>query len=179
MTTKTTFIMTTLHVIAWILFVGLCIETGILLFSFVVNIVVNNKEAENLYKGLNLATLYQYSIWQYVAVSSLLIFLSGLKAFIFYLVIQIFTKINLINPFSLEVSTLISKISYVALQIGILSIIVSGYIKWLAKRGIELSNVSDYLGGASEYLLLGGVIFMIAQIFKRGIEIQTENELTI
>jgi len=35
------------------------------------------------------------------------------------------------------------------------------------------------LGGADVWLFMGGILFFIAQIFKRGIEIQTENELTV
>jgi hypothetical protein len=35
------------------------------------------------------------------------------------------------------------------------------------------------LGGADVWLFMAVVLFIIAQIFKRGIEIQSENELTI
>jgi len=35
------------------------------------------------------------------------------------------------------------------------------------------------LGGADVWLFMGVTLFVIAQIFKRGIEIQTENELTV
>jgi hypothetical protein len=35
------------------------------------------------------------------------------------------------------------------------------------------------LGGADVWLFMGVTLFVIAQIFKRGIEIQTENDLTI
>ncbi len=33
--------------------------------------------------------------------------------------------------------------------------------------------------GSSEFLFMAGIIFIIALIFKRGVEIQSENELTI
>lgn len=35
------------------------------------------------------------------------------------------------------------------------------------------------LGGADVWLFMGVSLFVIAQIFKRGIEIQSENELTV
>jgi len=35
------------------------------------------------------------------------------------------------------------------------------------------------LGGADVWLFMGVILFVLAQIFKRGIEIQTENELTV
>ena len=36
-----------------------------------------------------------------------------------------------------------------------------------------------HLGGADVWLFMAVILFIIAQIFKRGIEIQTENELTV
>lgn len=174
---KTNIILTTLHVLAWILFVGICIKTGVLIFSLFITLLISG--AENLHKGINLSSLYDYSIWHYVALSSLLIFISGLKAYLFYLAILIFRKLNLVNPFSTEVSEYISKISYTAIKIGLFLILVGAYCKWLVKKGINFEQLNDLLGGASEYLVLGGIIFMIAQVFKRGLEIQTENELTI
>jgi hypothetical protein len=44
---------------------------------------------------------------------------------------------------------------------------------------VSFPDLQAYVGGAAEFLLLGGIIFMIAEVFKRGIEIQTENELTV
>lgn len=35
------------------------------------------------------------------------------------------------------------------------------------------------IGGADVWLFMGITLFIIAQIFKRGIEIQSENELTV
>lgn len=37
----------------------------------------------------------------------------------------------------------------------------------------------DNLRGGPEFIYFGGIIFIMAQVFKRGLEIQTENELTI
>jgi len=108
-----------------------------------------------------------------------MIILSFLKAFLFYLVVKIFLKINLVNPFSEDVSLLISRIGYIALTIGILTIIANKYCDWLTKKGVTFRDLQSVLGGAGEFLLLGAIIFIIAQVFKRGIEIQTENALTV
>jgi hypothetical protein len=93
--------------------------------------------------------------------------------------VKIFLKINLVKPFSEDVSRLISGIGYVALGIGILEQIVNKNCDWLAKQGVALPDLQSVLGRGGEFLLLGGIIFIIAQVFKRGIEIQTENELTV
>jgi hypothetical protein len=49
----------------------------------------------------------------------------------------------------------------------------------LIKRSFELEGLQSYLSGAFEYFLLSALIFAIAQVFKRGVEIQAENELTV
>jgi hypothetical protein len=175
----TKLILTILHVIAWIIFLGLCVKTGAILYSFFVSLAINPMGAKNLYLGLNLSRLYNFDIGHYITVVSLIIILSGLKAFLFYLVIKMFLKINLVAPFSTDVSLLISRISYVALGIGILTVIANKYCDWLTKRGVAFPDLQAVLGGAGEFLLLGAIIFIIAQVFKRGIEIQTENELTV
>ena len=74
---------------------------------------------------------------------------------------------------------MISKISHIAIEIGVTIIFASAYFKWLAKRGYEIPPLGEYLGGAFEYLLMGALIYAIAQVFKRGVEIQSENELTV
>lgn len=168
-----------LHVIAWITFIGFCIKTGALIFSTIVSLFINPAGASDLYLGLDLSNLSDYDKWHYGSLVSLVIFISGLQAYIFYLLIKIFMKLNLVQPFSKEIAKLITNISFTAIQIAILHIFTNGYIKWLSKREVIIPSLQDYLGGASEFLLLGGIIFVIAQIFNRGLEIQAENELTI
>jgi hypothetical protein len=176
---KTRRILTTLHIISWIIFIGLCIRTGAMLYSFFVSLFMNPAAAKNLYAGLNLSSLHAFNIGYYVTVVLAIIFVSGLKAYIFFLVIKIFLKINFVHPFSEDVSLLISKISYVALGTGIITLAANSYCDWIAKKGVSLPDLQHYLGAGVEHLLLGGAIFMIAQVFKRGIEIQSENELTV
>ena len=48
------------------------------------------------------------------------------------------------------------------------------------RQGVEMPDVQHLrIGGSDVWLFMGVILFVIAQIFKRGIEIQTENELTI
>ncbi|HYK46430.1 MAG TPA: DUF2975 domain-containing protein [Parafilimonas sp.] len=179
MKTKTKRILTILNVTSWIIFLGLCVKTGAILYSFFVSLVLNPPAAENLHLGLDLSNLYQHDTGHYTVVVSLIIFLSGLKAYLFYLVVRIFMKINFVHPFSTEVSVLISRISYVAIGIGLLTFCANGYCAWLTKQGVVFPDLQNYLGGAGEFLLLGAIIFMISQVFRKGIEIQSENDLTV
>ena len=172
-------ILLAMHIIIWVVFFGVCIKTGAILYSFIVSLFFNPEGAKNLHMGLNLSALYHYSREHYISVVMYLIVISALKAYICYLVIKIFLKINLIKPFSKYISSLISRISHVAIWIGALALIAGGYSQWLENKGAMMPDLKDYAGSAAEFLFFGGIIFIISLVFKRGIEIQTENELTV
>jgi len=168
-----------MHVLVWIAFLGTCVKTGAILYSFFVSLFINSEGAKNLYMGLDLSALYNYNLRHYITIVLYIICLSALKAFITYLVIKIFLKINFTHPFSTNVSKLIAKISYVTLGVGALALIGIIYSDWLIKKGNTLPDLHEYFGGAADYLFFGGIIFIISQVFNRGIEIQSENELTV
>ena len=165
-------------VVIWSIFIGLCIQAGALVFTFVYSFF-RPVVAENLYEGLNLSSLLQANPWYYGGVISLLLYIMGQKAYLFYLMIRIFLKINLVHPFSGEVSRLITKISYVAFQIGVAIIIASGVFKGMEKRGYDLDSVPQLVGNGFEFLLMAALLIAIGIVFKRGVEIQAENDLTI
>ena len=54
-----------------------------------------------------------------------------------------------------------------------------GQCEWLSTKGVSFPDMDPYLGAGTEFLLFAGVIVFIAQVFKRGIEIQSEHELTV
>jgi hypothetical protein len=165
-------------VVIWSVFIGLCIETGAILFNFIYSLA-KPIAAQNLYKGLDLSTLLEKDRWHYIGLLSIIVYTNALKAYLFFLMIRIFLKINLTHPFSEQVSELISQISQIAIQIALVIIFNNAYIKWLTKRGFELPELGNFTGGAFEYILMGIIIFAISKVFKRGLEIQSENELTI
>lgn len=165
-------------VVIWSIFIGLCIKAGALLFTSIYSLL-KPTVAQDLFEGLNLYGLMNQEIWYYIGVISLLIGIACLKAYMFYLMIRIFLTININHPFSKKVSGLISEIASVAIQTGILIIITAGTLQWLIKRGFEIPSMGGYTGGAFEYLFMGALIYAIAQVFKRGVEIQAENELTV
>jgi Protein of unknown function (DUF2975) len=179
MKTQTKNILKIMQVLTWVVFIGACIKAGALLFSFIFTLFINPEGAKNLYAGLNLSDLYHYNLWYYASLILLTIGLACLRAYILYLVIKIFLKLNFVHPFSQDVASLISKISQVALCIGILNILANAYCNWLVKRNIGLDSIHDHLEGGTEFIFMAGIIFIIAQVFKKGMEIQSENELTV
>ena len=109
-----------LKIVAWIIFVGLCIEAGGLLVNFIFSIV-NPEMVDNLYQKLDLSEMYNRSKWAFFSMYSFILFIAFLKAYLFYIVVRLVSKINLSKPFNKFTSREISKISYFTFSIGLLS----------------------------------------------------------
>ena len=105
-------------------------------------------------------------------------FAAALKAYMFYLIIKALKALDLVQPFSSRVGGYILRIAYVALFIGILSMAGITFTEWLTDQHIKLPEMHNYIGGGV-FLLMGIILFVIAQIFKKGIELQSENALTV
>lgn len=163
-----------MNVIFWIIFIGLCIEAGAGLFALIVHLVKDVQEASQL-SGVDLNSSFTAERYGYLFIDSFQIIITSIKAYISYLVIEIFKQFNLEKPFSERLTKLITKISREALVAGILALIAASYSKYLLKLGVEAP--SNW--GAAEILFFAGVIYIIALVFKRGSELQAENDLTV
>lgn len=168
-------ILNLLNIASWIIFIGLCIKTGALLISFFVSLFVNPQASENLYLGLDLSHLYNFKLSHYIVIMTFVILISMLKAYLFYVVIEVFKVIDFYNPFDSSVARLVSRIGKYALLAGIVALIANGYSLWLINQSVFL----PLNWGTSELLFMAGVIFIISFFFKRATHIQTENKLTI
>lgn len=167
-----------LHIVAWIIFVGLSIEAGALLVNFVFSIF-KPEFVQNLYQKLDLSEMYQVNQGIFFGVYSFILFISILKAYLFYLVIMLLSKIDLSKPFSSYVSTKITNISYLTLSIGLISYIAQGVVRNLQHHGLEIENLKPFWADSQAFILMAAVIYVIATIFARGVEIQNENDLTV
>jgi hypothetical protein len=175
MRTHSSFILKTMNVIFWIIFIGLCIKAGTILFSYIISMVVNPVARHNLYMGLNLSDLYDYSIAQYSLIMMIMLVLAGMKAYIGYGVVQIFMEMKMEKPFSEGIHDILIKISRIALWAGLLAIVGQAWSKELMKKDLDIPiNWSS-----GELLFFAGVIYVIALVFQKGMELQSENELTI
>lgn len=167
-----------LNVLSWIIFIGLCVEAGSFLFNAVFTTLFNPKAAT--YFGLT--DLYAFDSG-YFAVELLLMGIPAImKAIMFYLIVKILhaKKLNLLQPFNKETGQFLFNIAYLAFGIGLFSYWGIRYTEWFVSQGIKMPDTHNLrLDGADVWIFMGVVLFVIAQIFKRGIEIQSENELTI
>lgn len=173
---NTKIVLKVMHILSWITFIGLCISTGTLLYAIIASAFIIPEGIIDPVNGLDLFALKKLGTTYFINVSSLVIVISILKAYMFFLVIKIFMKINLTHPFSSIMPKLLGKISYVAFSIGLLSYIATSYSPRLPGRINGLAELTD---GFHEFIFFAGIIFIISLIFQKGIEIQSENELTI
>jgi hypothetical protein len=167
-----------LHVIAWLIFVGLSIEAGGLIVNFVFS-VFKPEWVGNLYQKLDLSKLYQQSQWVFFSMYSFVLFIAVLKARLFYAVIQLQYKLDLTKPFSSFVAKKISQISYYTFSTGMLSYLARESARNLSHHGYEMDKLSQFWVDSQAFILMAAVIYIIAIIFKKGIEIQNENDLTV
>jgi hypothetical protein len=178
MSKKNDVILKALNVVSWIIFIGLCIEAGAIIFNFILTLF-NPIASNDIYKGLNLSEMYENSFPHFIAIMSFVAVLSILKAYLFFLVVKIFMKLNLVKPFDINIARLIEKISYEAFTIAIVSIVAHQYTKSLIQSGYEVNHVEQYWNDIAAFLMMGAIIFVISQIFNKGIELQNENDLTV
>ena len=111
-----------------------------------------------------------------------MIIVAIVKAVMFYLIVKIMhdKKLNMVQPFNIELARFVSITSYLALLIGLFSLWSGKYADWLTMQGVSMPDIQHLrAGGADVWLLMGVLLLVIAQIFKRGVEIQSENELTV
>ena len=174
MYTRTEHILKVMLVLTWLAYIGVIIKTGAILISYGVS-YFNPQASLNLYMGLNLNPLRELNFWYYTCTVSFIVATLAMKAFVLSLVIKVLSKVNLMNPFKIEVANTLEKISQVLLGIWVVAFLNNSYMGWLLKStGIEQEQLAT-----EEFIFVAGLVFIISQIFKRGVEIQSENELTV
>jgi hypothetical protein len=178
MSKRNNFVFTALHIVAWIIFVGLCIEAAALLVNFAFSIF-KPEVVHRLYQKLDLSNIYEYSQWAYFGVYSFILVISILKAYLFYIVITLLHKLDLLKPFNTYVAGQITKISYYTLSIGLFSYMAREVTRGLQHDGIDIDKLGEFWADSQAYILMAAVIYVIATIISRGVEIQNENDLTV
>ncbi len=178
MTKTNNFVFRGLHIVAWIIFIGLCIEAGGLIVNFFFSLF-KPEFIQNLYQKLDLSEMYEDSKMAFFGIYSFILSISILKAFLFYIVIRLMHKMDLTKPFNTFVSNQILQISYFTITIGLFSYIAKQMTKNLMHHGFVTDGLNQFWADSQAFILMGAVIYIIATIFKKGVDIQNENEFTI
>jgi hypothetical protein len=167
-----------LYILAWLIFIGLCIEAGGIIVNFFFTLF-KPEFIPNLYQKLDLTAMYKQSPFVFWGVYSFILSISILKAVLFYVVIRLMHKMDLSKPFTSFVARQISLISYYTLCIGFLSYIARQITRNLTHHGFVPDNLHLFWTDSQAFILMGAVIYIIATIFQKGVDIQNENDLTV
>ncbi len=182
MSKRTDYFLKALTVIAWIIFIGLCIEAGGYLTSTILTLFVNPEGAKRFWTQIDLSDLYQFNQSRYVTLTSIMIIIAVLKAMMFYFIVKIFydKKVEFSKPFNETLNRFVFKTAYLALGIGLFSFLGAKFSRQLSQQGVQLPDTQQLqMGGADVWLFMGVTLLVIAFIFKKGVEIQNENDLTV
>lgn len=173
--TRTGHMLRFMYLLSWVAFVGMAVKTGSLLVAWAISWEFP-ATAQKMYITLNMDALRETSFLHYSLAAALVTGFTALKAIVFLLLIKTLSKVNMVSPFTAKTASLIAQISYVLFAAWAVSELNKSYAKWLTARWAGV-NVSVW--PSDEILFMAGLVFIIAQIFKRGAELQSENELTV
>ncbi len=178
MSERNNFVFKGLHIVAWVIFVGLSIEAGALIVNFIFSLF-KPEIVHNLYQKLDLSQMYNLNKWVFYGVYGFILAIAILKAHLFYIVILLIRKLNLLKPFNNDVADRIKSISYYTLSIGLISYMAQEITKKLPHYGFEIDALNQFWADSQAWILMAAVIYVIATIFSRGVEIQNEIDLTV
>ena len=171
-----------LNVLSWILFVGLAIETGGYFTNAIVTLFIKSEWAGHFWGNIDLSELYAFDIGLFICLITLLTIISLCKTIMFYHIISIFhkKKFDIQNPFNETIKIYFLNFAYIVLEIGLFSYAGKVYTKWLIERGIELPPLENMnIGGSDVWIFMGITLLLFAKIFKKGVELQNENDFTV
>lgn len=173
MNSKTELLLKTMRFLAWLVFIGLLIKAGAIMMSFGVSIK-NPEAAKDLYRGMDLSRYETYSFINYTVIVFYYILLYLMQAYIALFAAKLLSSINMEKPFTKTVVDLLKRISVTILAVWILAILHNLHVSVLEKYA---AITPEFIAG--EFIFLAGMIYVLAQLFKRGAEMQTENDLTV
>lgn len=172
-----------LQVLAWIIFIGLCIEAGAIATNTIITLFFNPAAAGYFWEGKTyFSNIYQLDHGYFMVVTVIMIIVAVLKSIMFYIIIKLFVNkhLNLQEPFSGALRQFILNISYLSIGIGLFANAGMKYTNWLIQQGAPKADLQAlHFTGGDVWLFMAVILLVIAQIVKRGIEIQNENNLTI
>jgi hypothetical protein len=156
----------------------LCIEAGAMIVNFVFSLF-KPEFVQNLYQKLDLSQMYSNNKWAFFGMYGFILVISVLKAYLFYVVVMLLHKLDLLKPFDSYVAGKIKRLSYITLDIGILSLIARETSQSMEHYGFKTDTLNQFWEDGRAFILMAAVIYVIASIFSRGVEIQNENDLTV
>lgn len=171
-----------LRILCWIIFIGLGIEAGGILFNLFYTLLYNPIGAGFFWNQIDFSALYKFDKGQFIVVTGIMSLVAILKAIMFYLIIRIIEnkELSISSPFNNTIRQFILFQAFISFGIGFFSNYGLNYTNWLAQKNIQMPTIHLLkLAGGDVWFFMGIILFVIAYVFKRGIELQKENDLTV
>lgn len=175
------YLLITLQVISWIIFIGLLFDAGVILVGSILTYTVSPETVKHLWLEVDLSALYFHDRVYFIILVSLIVAVALLKAWLFYLIVRLLSgkKFDLDRPFSTEMTSFMQQLAYYSIGIGVICGLGAKQAKWIMKH-VSIPDIQHLrLDGGDVWIFMGVILLVIAQVFKKGNEIQTENELTV
>jgi hypothetical protein len=174
-------ILTLLNILSWIIFVGLCVEAGGIIFNSAY-VLYKPTVAKYFWNGADLSALLAHDKGHFFTQTFLMAIVAIMKALIFYLIVKLFydKKFSLAKPFTQDVTGVVFVIAWLCLGAGLFSNWGRNYATWIERKGIPMPDMHILsLDGGDVWLFMAVVLMVIGQVFKKGTELQTESDLTV
>lgn len=171
-----------LHVLAWIFYIALIVEAGAIIVNTFITLFINPEGARNFWEKVDFMALYTHDSGHFIILTLIMSIVAVLKILLFHQIIKLFSNKTLTfsQPFTPELKKFMLNLTYLAFAIGLFSNGGSNFYHWLTIQGIPAIDMEKiHLDGADVWLFMAVLFFIAVQLVKRGIEIQTENELTV
>jgi len=161
--------------LSWFVLISLIAQTAIVCIGyFTGDFLFRHDEAV-----INTASFANKSALLYLIVTAVVLSTLILKVILLFKVTQLFKKVRFDQPFTKTLVTLITVMTKIALAIGILTAVSKRFLLHYTEGLREFTIIDKIVEGPKVFIFFAGLLFIIAQFLKRGLEIQEENDLTI
>lgn len=159
----------------WLIAIGLCIKAGTIGLGSVYSVWVRPESAAHLFGGLDLLSLRTAQPMAFALLCAAWFTVTGLQAFVAFQVLRLLLRLDLDHPFEAGTIHRLLFIALATLATGMTAVVAEAYAARLGTMGFVVSI--QWSGGIM--LFFAAFLYVLARIFQHGLELQTENNLTV
>ncbi|MFC5626949.1 DUF2975 domain-containing protein [Algoriphagus winogradskyi] len=171
-----------LHVMAWIFYIALMVEAGAIIVNTFITLFINPEGAKNFWEKVDFTAIYNFDSGHFLILTLVMSIVAVLKILLFHQIIKLFSNktLSFSQPFTSELKKFMLNFTYLAFAIGLFSNCGANFYHWLTTQGIPAIDMKKlHLEGGDVWIFMSVLFFIAVQVVKKGIEIQSENELTV
>src|SRR6185312_7600604 len=170
MKTRTETVLAVLKYLALLGAIGFSIECGAKLLSLVAAFV-NPAWAKNVYHAnADWIHIGESHPWFYGFGMTLIVIATAMKATVWYQIFYLLEKLRIRSPFTMNVTRKLERIAVLLFIVWFLIGFIGKTYAYYLLQTTGITTPSFEL--VDDYFFIAGIVYIISQIFKRGVEIQ-------